>query len=224
MHGMMRRLISFLTAILCSGVVFAETYESRSQKYALAIDVVTLGEEKVQYNVRVTDLETNRIFTFQPITSMPDKPAEARIDEGNLRLSVWLKPLPESLSADLKVTQGGTPSTLHTIWSTNPPVVLMNVEDALRVGGDIRPPVVLTRVEPAYTESARADRISGIIILEALVDKNGMVKEAIVLKDLPYGLGESALEAVRQWRFAPATRNGEPVDVLFNLTVNFKLR
>jgi len=44
-----------------------------------------------------------------------------------------------------------------------------------------------------------------------------------VIKGLPLGLSESAVEAVKQWKFKPGTLNGEPVEVIFNLTVNFKL-
>ncbi len=220
----MRHLATALIAIFCCTAVLAETYESRSQKYALVIDALQVDDNTVQYNVRVTYLATNRLFAFQPITSGRDKPAEGRIAESDRDLHVQLRPFRGSLSADLTVTEGEARSTLHTVWRTLPPVILMNVEDALRVGGDVKAPVVVSRVEPMYTESARADRVSGIVIVEALVDKSGAVRDAIVLKDLPYGLGESALEAVKQWRFAPAIRNGEPVDVLFNLTVNFKLR
>jgi TonB family protein len=44
-----------------------------------------------------------------------------------------------------------------------------------------------------------------------------------VLKPLPFGLDQAAVDAVRRWKFRPGTLNGQPVDVIFNLTVNFKL-
>jgi TonB family protein len=44
-----------------------------------------------------------------------------------------------------------------------------------------------------------------------------------VLKPLPFGLDQAAVDAVRRWKFKPGTLNGQPVDVIFNLTVNFKL-
>ena len=44
-----------------------------------------------------------------------------------------------------------------------------------------------------------------------------------VLKPLPFGLDQAAVEAVKKWKFKPGTLNGQPVDVIFNLTVNFKL-
>lgn len=91
------------------------------------------------------------------------------------------------------------------------------------VGGDVKAPVVISSVNPAYPEEAREARISGIVILEAVIDHTGIVKEVRVLKPLLHGLSEAAADAVKQWIFKPATLNGEAVDVLFNLTINFNL-
>jgi periplasmic protein TonB len=93
----------------------------------------------------------------------------------------------------------------------------------LRVGGDVKAPVVISRVEPTYPEVARKARISGIVIVECIIDKNGNVTNVQVLKPLPFGLDQAAADAVRRWKFRPGTLNGQPVDVIFNLTVNFKL-
>ncbi|HEU4888738.1 MAG TPA: energy transducer TonB, partial [Thermoanaerobaculia bacterium] len=93
----------------------------------------------------------------------------------------------------------------------------------MRVGGDVKAPVIVNRAEPKYTESARKARIAGIVIVEAIIDKNGNVDEVKVVKGLPMGLSEEAERAVRQWKFKPGTHNGQPVATIFNLTVNFKL-
>jgi TonB family protein len=93
----------------------------------------------------------------------------------------------------------------------------------LRVGGDVRAPIVTERVEPSYTEEARKARINGIVILEVVIGRDGLVKEVSVLKPLPFGLDQAAVDAVKQWRFKPGTLDGKPVDVIFNLTVNFRL-
>jgi periplasmic protein TonB len=93
----------------------------------------------------------------------------------------------------------------------------------LRVGGDVKAPTVISRVEPTYPEVARKARISGIVIVECIIDKNGVVRDVKVLKPLPFGLDQAAAAAVQKWRFRPGTLNGQPVDVIFNLTVNFKL-
>jgi len=92
-----------------------------------------------------------------------------------------------------------------------------------RVGGEVTPPVVQSRIAPKYTEAARRARVTGIVILETVVDRQGDVVQARVLKGLPMGLDQAALDAVSQWKFRPATRGGQPVDVYFILTVNFRV-
>jgi protein TonB len=96
-------------------------------------------------------------------------------------------------------------------------------EGPLRVGGDVKAPVAIHKVEPKYTDVARKSRVQGVVVVEAIIDKDGNVDRVKVLKGLPMGLGEEAEAAVRKWKFKPGTLNGEPVDVIFSLTVNFTL-
>ena len=93
----------------------------------------------------------------------------------------------------------------------------------MRVGGDVKAPVTISRVEPTYPEVARKARVQGLVIVECVIDKNGTVRDVKVLKPLPFGLDQAAADAVKRWRFKPGTLNGQPVDVIFNLTVTFKL-
>jgi TonB family protein len=100
----------------------------------------------------------------------------------------------------------------------------LDSDDApLRVGGDVQAPVVVEKVEPSYTEEGRKANINGIVIIEAVIGSDGVVKKTSVLKPLPFGLDQAAIDAVKQWKFKPGTLNGEPVDVIFNLVVNFRL-
>jgi protein TonB len=94
----------------------------------------------------------------------------------------------------------------------------------VRVGGNVKAPVTITRVDPIYNEPARRARIQGLVIIEAVIDRQGNVTEARVLKPLPLGLDLAALEAVKKWKFRPGTLNGQPVPVYYNLTVNFQLQ
>ena len=92
----------------------------------------------------------------------------------------------------------------------------------MHVGGEVKAPLLVHKVEPVFTDEARRNRVSGIVVIEALVDKTGQVADAVVVKPLPFGLSESAIEAVKQWRFEPGTLDGQPVTVIFNVTVNFR--
>lgn len=94
----------------------------------------------------------------------------------------------------------------------------------LPVGGNVRPPEKTYFPQPRYTEEARQARIQGVVILEAIIDEAGLVRSVKVLKGLPMGLAESAVETVKQWKFKPATLEGKPVPVYFNLTVSFHLQ
>ena len=112
---------------------------------------------------------------------------------------------------------GGTPGGTGEAKPAEPPT------GPLRVGGDVKAPVTVHRVDPVYSDVARKARTSGVVIVEAIIDKEGNVDQVKVLKGLPMGLSEAAVEAVKQWKFKPGTLNGEPVEVIFNLTVNFSL-
>ena len=95
---------------------------------------------------------------------------------------------------------------------------VMTVDDK-----EVTAPRAISKVAPMYTEVARKERLQGIVILRLLVDATGKVAEVDVLKGLPLGLTETAIAAVEQWEFEPALHKGEPVAVLYNITVNFRL-
>lgn len=85
-------------------------------------------------------------------------------------------------------------------------------------------PEELRRVMPVYPPMARRANVSGPVVLRGIVRRDGSIDEVEILKDLPYGLGSAARDAVRQWRFRPATYRGEPIDVYYMVTVNFRLQ
>jgi TonB family protein len=93
-----------------------------------------------------------------------------------------------------------------------------------RLEAPIQAPVVVERVEPKYPEDYRRAGVGGIVILEAAISDRGEVENVGVLKSVAPGLDMAAVAAVRQWKFRPATKDGKPVPVLFNLTINFKLK
>lgn len=93
----------------------------------------------------------------------------------------------------------------------------------IAVGGDVEAPVVIERIAPKYTELARKTRTEGVVVLKAVIDREGRVVDIKLLKPLPFGLDQAAIEAASKWRFTPATLHGKPVAVYMNLTVNFQL-
>ncbi len=97
-------------------------------------------------------------------------------------------------------------------------------EGPIQVGGDVAAPVKINAPQPQYTEIARKARLQGVVIVQAIIDKQGTVTNVKVLKGLGMGLDTAAVDAIKQWKFKPATLNGKPVAVYYNLTVNFRLQ
>ncbi len=94
----------------------------------------------------------------------------------------------------------------------------------VRVGGDVQRPEILTRTAPVYPESAKANKIEGVAVLECVIDEQGKVTQAKVWQtSRNQDLDQSALDAVKTWTFRPATVKGKPVAVYYYLTMNFQL-
>jgi TonB family protein len=93
----------------------------------------------------------------------------------------------------------------------------------LRAGGDVSRPQLIKKVEPAYTEEARAAKYQGVVVLYVVIEPDGTADSFRVVKSLGLGLDEKAIEAVQQWQFKPGIKNGAAVPVAATIEVNFKL-
>ena len=113
---------------------------------------------------------------------------------------------------------GGTADVLDPA-----PLQLTQNTAPVRPGGQIRPPEKIADARPVYPELALRARVEGIVIIEAIIGTTGLVEEATVLRSIPL-LDQSALEAVRRWRYTPTLLNGVPVTVIMTVTVQFTLQ
>ena len=91
-----------------------------------------------------------------------------------------------------------------------------------RAGGGVQAPQVISRVDPEYSEEARAAKFGGAVVLSIVVDETGNPTGIEVVRGLGMGLDEKAIEAVRQWRFRPGSRNGKAVPVAAQVMVTFR--
>ena len=92
----------------------------------------------------------------------------------------------------------------------------------VRVGGAVQAAKIINRIQPTYPPLARQTRISGTVKLHAIIGKDGSVQRLEVMSGHPL-LVQSALDAVRQWRYQPTLLNNEPVDVDTEIDVIFSL-
>jgi TonB family protein len=95
------------------------------------------------------------------------------------------------------------------------------VYSAVPLGGT--QPEEIERVVPNYPATARRAGVQGAVVVRGIVRKDGTIDNVEIIKDLPYGLGDAARDAVSRWRFRPATYRGDPIDVYYTVTVNFRL-
>jgi periplasmic protein TonB len=95
-----------------------------------------------------------------------------------------------------------------------------------RPGGGVVSPRLIKEVKPNYTGEAMRAKIQGVVQMEAIVMPDGSVGQVSITRSLDptFGLDEEAVRTVKQWRFAPGTRMGQPVAVLVEIEMTFTLR
>jgi periplasmic protein TonB len=93
----------------------------------------------------------------------------------------------------------------------------------IRVGGQIQAPTLIHRVEPFYPPTAVDARLQGLVILEAIVDRDGTVAEVKVLRSASTLLDREAVLAVKQWRYSPLVLNGQRERFVLTVMLSFNL-
>lgn len=96
-------------------------------------------------------------------------------------------------------------------------------QEFVRPGGQIKYPAKVHHVAPVYPRIAQEARVSGMVILEAVIGVDGRVQDVRVLRSKAL-LDQAAIDAVKGWRFTPTLLNGVPVPVILTVTVNFELQ
>jgi len=96
-------------------------------------------------------------------------------------------------------------------------------KDAYKIGGNVSAPILVSSVDPEFSDYARRMKISGICLIAVIVDANGIPQHPRVIKSLEPSLDQNALAAINQYRFKPAMKDGQPVPVQIKIEVNFQL-
>jgi TonB family protein len=105
------------------------------------------------------------------------------------------------------------------------PAWMSAAQDVYKPGNGVRSPVLVREVKPQYTKGAMDRKVQGIVEMECVVLKDGSVDDNVkVTKSLDEELDQQAILALKQWRFRPGTKDGEPVPVQVNVEMSFTLR
>jgi TonB family protein len=133
-------------------------------------------------------------------------------------------PTPTPVGPRIPATVGAQPSPPPVPSSPSQPLATQPAEEVLRVGGDVVAPVPIEpRAQPDFRRLGRA-RVQGVPVVEAVISATGEVTAARMLKPISPEFDAAVLDAVRQWRFKPATQHGKPVSVYYVLTFGIRLQ
>ena len=100
---------------------------------------------------------------------------------------------------------------------------LSDQDGVYKMGPGISSPRVIYKIDPSYSDEARTAKLDGSVLLSVVVGTDGLAHDLNVVKSLGMGLDEKAVEAVQQWKFQPAVKDGEPVKVRAMIEIKFKL-
>ena len=128
---------------------------------------------------------------------------------------------PSAYQQDEPAARGRGPGFIPPTQAQLPPP-WPAAEGIPRVGGAIRPPTQVKKVNPVYPRNAQAERVGGAVIMEAIIGVDGKVRDVRVLRSVPL-LDKAAVDAVRQWEYTPALRDGTPTAVVMTITVTFTI-
>jgi TonB family protein len=133
---------------------------------------------------------------------------------------------PTAVDTTITVNYALTPSpTPEPSPAPNPSAsnLQSSANQLMHVGGDVKPPIVISRVDPEFSQQAKAAKFSGDVRVYLQVDTDGHTSHIRVVKGVGMGLDEKAVECVSQYRFKPATLNGKSVPVDLYIDVNFQM-
>lgn len=117
----------------------------------------------------------------------------------------------------------GGPSPGVSTFPSEDLITELATQQVLRVGGAVKPPKTVYAPDPEYSEEARRRKFQGINILGLVLGPDGHPRDLWIVRGLGEGLDEKSIEAVKQWRFEPATKDGEPVAVFLSVETSFHL-
>jgi TonB family protein len=137
----------------------------------------------------------------------------------------WLQIAPsQQLVENLTMAIGAiSQQVIVTAVGTPRPKAASGVPQRIRVGGNVIAANLVSQVKPVYPQSARDAGIEGKVTLQGLIGADGTLLGLTPLNNVDRDLTKAALEAVKQWRYRPTLLNGEPVEVLTTIGVEFKL-
>lgn len=162
--------------------------------------------------VEVTPLQP--VVTPQVVPLMTPEPATGAVPDGSER------GIPDGTVGG---TDGGARDGVIGGAPVEGPLGPPSQEAPLPVGGEVLPPTIIHRVAPGYPAAAQRMGLQGSVTVQAIIDRNGQLRNVAVLRSTSPLFNDAAVAAVGQWKFLPGSMRGRPVDTIFELKILFKM-
>jgi TonB family protein len=98
-----------------------------------------------------------------------------------------------------------------------------NAPEPTKIGKGVVQPHIIYAPDPSYTEKAKRENFQGVSVLSLIIGKDGRAHHIKPVRIIGDGLDQKAIDAVSQWKFQPATKDGQPVSVFVTVEVAFHL-
>jgi len=213
-HGGRRFRIGIMTAVLIHAGIFAITWPTIAQAPPKEPEQILIPVRLVNLIPPEREIEPIRIDV--PLPPPPGPPVIAGPPEEPT------EPVVRDQTTPIEIPEGAVIFVPPPVDLAPPPVV--EEKTIVHAGFDIAEPMIISKIEPRYTEPARHAGIQGVVILELIIDTDGRVESVNALRGLSLGLTKSAVDAVKRWQFEASTYKGNPVSVRYILTINFHLK
>jgi TonB family protein len=203
-----------LVTLLLTGLAVAGVQEPGGTSGSVRVTVQIPGNSESLSGVAITLLPMPNSASSAP--SLPET------EEG--LLTYLQNPAPLNLPLTLAGTITMTPTEARQKLAAAVAPSLSRDATILEVAPGVSQPVSAMQVLPEYSDEARRSRVQGTVEAVVVVLSDGKVAAAEITKSLSYGLDEKAIAAVKQWRFRPALKEGNPVPVYLTVSFGFNLR
>ncbi|MBW2527156.1 MAG: TonB family protein [Deltaproteobacteria bacterium] len=217
-----------LGAAILATLAFTPLASGRAENPSNHTKISTALDQPISLNLEDADL-LDVLTTFAEVTG-----AELKITpdvHGTVSVRVEEVPAAEVLSKILQqkglswVLEDNVLKVFAAERSPSPMITgQLDGKDVYRYSEDLfSEPQKISGSVPAYPEDARQDKVTGVVVMDALIDATGRVQDVTVLRSVDNRLSEAAMTAVRDWVFEPAMKDGVPVAVRYTLTMRFNL-
>jgi protein TonB len=159
------------------------------------------------------------------------EPPVQQIDIPVMPESSGLRELPGNITAVASITGTGGPGSDRGAGDGDGPGFDRGRDGGVGggprgTGGNTTSPEVIRQVRPNYTSSALQARVQGLVVMDAVILKDGSVGDVKIVRSLDrtFGLDDEAIKAVKQWRFRPGRRAGDPIPMVVSVEMLFELR